>query len=154
MGSHESLNEAQAPQRVGFRERKHGPWSLRVGLNVEGVRSSRPISYGLPPPAWSCSYPRCVPSGALQEAQACKGSLGATPCLGVVGCLWGWSAGHPQSSSYPWHPAPVASTLGVRGQVWTSACPMGSDPRSVYTAQQRPVSRTQSELVYGAFLQI
>ena len=139
---------------MGFREGKRRSWSLRVGLIVEGVRSSRPISYGLPPPAWSCSHPRCVPSGALQEAQACRGSLGATTCLGVVGCLWGWSAGHPQSSSYPWHPAPVARTLRVRGQVWTSACPMGSDPRSMCTAQQRSVSRTQSELIYGTFLQI
>lgn len=35
--------------------------------------------------------------------------------MGVVECLWGWSAGHPQSSAFPWPPGPSGhNTQGQR----------------------------------------
>ena len=86
--------------------------------------------------------PQVFPLEGLAGGSGMQGQCGGHTLRGAVECLWGWSAGHLQSSSYPWHPAPVAMTLRARGQVWTSACPMGSDPRSMCTAQERPVSRT------------
>ena len=72
--------------------------------------------------------PQVFPLGGFAGGPGLQGQCGGHTLRGAVECLWGWSAGHLQSSSYPWHPAPVAMTLRVRGQVWTSARPVGSDP--------------------------